>query len=385
MDLNLIKQSTVLYVEDDWIISKTFQEFTTSYFKKIITAQDGLEGLKLFRKHRKKIDIIITDISMPKINGIDMIKEIRELDFEVPIVITSAFNDNQLLNDAINLAIDGFVKKPLNIKHLMSIINKALKPVFYKKELQKKDMILFQRSKFSALGEMIGNIAHQWRQPLNSIGATMMKLELQCENDICSPNDITDAVRKTNSILKHMSKTIDDFRNFFEPNKDKEFFKLDESINSINALLTPQLVQHNIQLNISGDPQIEIFGYSNEIKQVLINIVSNAKDSIIINKIENGCININIEQNDDKVDVIVQDNGKGIPQNIIEKIFEPYFTTKFKSQGTGIGLYMSKIIIEKNMHGSLTASNLNDGALFRISLPIIKKEKENLVQKIAEA
>lgn len=370
IDLSLISNATVLYVEDDITVSKNFEETTSTIFKKILTAYNGKEGIELFEKYQDDIDVIITDIVMPYINGIDMIRAIREINFEVPIIITSAFNDKEILYNAINLSVDGFVKKPFEVKPLMQTIHKALKPVFYKKEIAKKDQILFQQSKFSALGEMIGNIAHQWRQPLNSIGANIMKLEIQNDHGKLTNEDLKDIIEKTNSILSYMSKTIDDFRYFFEPDKSKEDFLLEDIIQGIHALMTTQLLQHNISFAIKGDQKIVIHGFLNELKQVLINLISNAKDAIVTNKIPEGMIVLNIDKSENSLLLTVKDNGGGIKNDILDKVFEPYFTTKFKSQGTGIGLYMSKTIIEKKMNGSLTAHNIENGALFEINLPL---------------
>ena len=377
MNIELLKQSTLLYVEDDLNVSGIFCNIMGQTFKKMHVAYDGDEGLEIFEKYKDEIDIIITDINMPKLSGIDMIEHIRKINYDVPIIITSAFGDEKSLKRIVNLAIDGFVNKPLVLDDLIKVVDRVLKPVFYKKELQKKDALIFQQSKLAAIGEMIGNIAHQWRQPLNSIGVTMMKLELSSDNDKLTKEMVTDTIDKTNSIVSHMSKTIDDFRNFFSPTKRKSEFLIRDNIESILSLIIPQLTVHNISINIIGNRDIKVFGYENELKQVLINIVSNAKDAIVNNNIDvDGLIKIDIVSDEENLTIKISDNAGGIPSTIKDKIFDPYFTTKFKSQGTGLGLYMSKIIIEKNMKGSLAVQNDNDGAVFKIQIPIgINKDR----------
>ena len=377
MNIELLKQSTLLYVEDDLNVSGIFCNIMGQTFKKMHVAYDGDEGLEIFEKYKDEIDIIITDINMPKLSGIDMIEHIRKINYDVPIIITSAFGDEKSLKRIVNLAIDGFVNKPLVLDDLIKVVDRVLKPVFYKKELQKKDALIFQQSKLAAIGEMIGNIAHQWRQPLNSIGVTMMKLELNSDNDKLTKEMVTDTIDKTNSIVSHMSKTIDDFRNFFSPTKSKSEFLIRDNIESILSLIIPQLTVHNISINIIGNRDIKVFGYENELKQVLINIVSNAKDAIVNNNIDvDGLIKIDIVSDEENLTIKISDNAGGIPSTIKDKIFDPYFTTKFKSQGTGLGLYMSKIIIEKNMKGSLDVQNDNDGAVFKIQIPIgINKDR----------
>ena len=370
MNIELLKKATLLYVEDDVNVSGIFCKIMGHTFKKMYVTYDGNEGLEIYEKHKDKIDIVITDINMPKLSGMDMIEQIRKINYDVPIIITSAFGDEKSLKRIVNLAVDGFVNKPLVLDDLVKVVDRVLKPVFYRKELQKKDALIFQQSKLAAIGEMIGNIAHQWRQPLNSIGVTMMKLELNSDNDNLTKEIVNDTIDKINSIVSHMSKTIDDFRNFFSPTKSKSEFLIRDNIESILSLIIPQLTVHNININIIGNRDIKVFGYENELKQVLINIVSNAKDAIVNNNINvDGLIKIEIESDEENLTIKISDNAGGIPSTIIDKVFDPYFTTKFKSQGTGLGLYMSKIIIEKNMKGSLVVQNDNDGAIFTIQIP----------------
>ena len=367
----LIKEAKVLYIEDDISISNMIRDNLGKLCKKFYLAYDGEEGLKVFKEYQDDIDLIITDLNMPRLNGIDMIREIRDIDYDIPIIINSAFGDEVMLKRAINLGVDGFVAKPLILQDLIKIMGRTLKPIFYKKELQKKDALIFQQSKLAAIGEMIGNIAHQWRQPLNSIGVTMMKLELKNESGDLTQEVISDVIENTNSIISHMSKTIDDFRNFFSPNKSKTIFLIRDNIQSILALMIPQLHNHCIEIDVNGNQDIEVYGYENELKQVLINIVSNAKDAILNNKsIEDGLITIDIITKNHNLIISISDNAGGIPEDIINRIFEPYFTTKFKSQGTGLGLYMSKVIIEKNMKGTLDIQNSEQGAIFNISIPL---------------
>ena len=235
----------------------------------------------------------------------------------------------------------------------------------------KKDLMIFRQSKMATMGEMIGNIAHQWRQPLNSIGAIMMKLEMI--NEIEYENKTIDKiVVDTNNSLQYMSKTIDDFRNFFTGNKEKENFYAHEVINEAVSIIKVQLDDLNINLHlIDRDGYVKIYGHKNELIQVLLNLLNNAKDAIITKsktKKYKSKITVIIDDVDYGVRIIIKDNAGGIPEYINDKIFEPYFTTKFKSKGTGIGLYMSKMIVEKDMDGSLTVDNDNEGAVFTVFL-----------------
>ncbi|MEA3498148.1 MAG: transporter substrate-binding domain-containing protein [Campylobacterota bacterium] len=259
------------------------------------------------------------------------------------------------------------------------------------KELREKDNTLLQQSKLAAVGEMVGNIAHQWRQPLNIIGAINMKVETMLDfgESITAKNylAVSDDINKQ---LQFMSKTIDDFRDFFNDSKEKSDFDIFETINEVYSLINIQYTNKNIHLEIKGD-NIVYYGLKNELKQVLINILNNAKDAIVSqqdkNIIKDGYIQIILKRTEKYIIIEIKDNGGGIPENIMDKIFEPYFTTKFKSKGTGIGLYMSYQIIHEHMDGLIDIKNVKykhngkqfAGALFTITLPIdinLKIDKE---------
>jgi signal transduction histidine kinase len=241
--------------------------------------------------------------------------------------------------------------------------------------LNKNEKLLIQQSKMAAMGEMIGNIAHQWRQPLNIISSYMMRIENRYYDDALNDDFVDEISEKVNSTLQYMSKTIDDFRNFFKPSKEKVKFNIYKSIQAIVSITLEQLKNNDIKLNIDvEDKAISAYSYENEFKQVIINIVNNAKDAILKRReskeIDNGSIDIKVYQEDEYAVVKIEDNGGGIPGDIIDKVFDPYFTTKFEAQGTGLGLYMSKTIIEKNMGGLLTVSNSDTGACFVIKIRV---------------
>ncbi len=229
---------------------------------------------------------------------------------------------------------------------------------------REKDQILIQQSRLAAMGEMIGNIAHQWRQPLNAIGIIIQNIMGAYEFNKLDIEYLNTAVEKSLQILKHMSQTIDDFRNFFKPNKEKELFSLMETIRKTVSFLMVSFQEYNINIEIKIEKDIKIMGYQNEYNQVILNIINNAKDVIIERKIPDPEIIIKLFEQNNKSAVSIYDNAGGIEENIIEKIFDPYFTTKEK--GTGIGLYMSKMIIEKNMGGRLTVRNTKNGVEFLI-------------------
>ena len=245
-------------------------------------------------------------------------------------------------------------------KNLESKIKKAIE------KNRKQEQIMFQQSKLAAMGEMIGAIAHQWRQPLNSLALNIQLFVDDFFDNKVDKKYVEDFEKKNLNIINFMSKTIDDFRNFFNKDKTKEEFILKDAITDVVKLIDKQLKNHNIEISITGNNK-KVFNYKNELKQVILNIINNAKDAIIENNIQNGKISISIENNK----IIIEDNAGGIPKEIEDRIFEPYFTTK-DTKGTGIGLYMSKIIIEDHMNGKLYFENTQNGVKFIIEL------KENI-------
>lgn len=241
-----------------------------------------------------------------------------------------------------------------------------------KEEVEKsreKDKMLFQQAKFASLGEMLGNISHQWRQPLMEINSIFLPIEAKIFLEKKIENtELLEAINKLNVVTKFMSDTIDDFGNFFSNEKEKIRFNILEQINSTINIVSSGLKANNIQLEIIMKKNPELYGYKNEFSQVLINLINNAKDELVARKIKNKHIEITIFEEDENIVLTVQDNAGGIKVNPIDKIFEPFFTYE-KQNGSGVGLFMSKLIIEKNMEGKLKVSNRNEGAFFEIIIP----------------
>ena len=235
---------------------------------------------------------------------------------------------------------------------------------------REKDRMMYQQSRLASMGEMIGNIAHQWRQPLNILALVMQDIYISGQLGTLDSEKLEKEYEKANSVLQYMSQTIDDFRNFFKhSNGDNDIFSIKESIDSVYSLVGTTFEYNHIAFEnrIKSDAQVR--GNQNEFKQVIINILNNAQEAIKGNNIKEGRVQIDLHSDDTFVILTIKDNGGGIDSDIINKIFDPYFTTKHQTQGTGLGLYMSKQIIETSMHGVLEAFNHEDGALFSIKMP----------------
>lgn len=234
---------------------------------------------------------------------------------------------------------------------------------------REKDRMLIQQGRLAAMGEMIGNIAHQWRQPLNTLALIVQELQMTYGRAEFNKESLGVNCHKAMSLINHMSKTIDDFSNYFKPTKEKTLFNVNNAISKTLALIEPSLKNQNITVDFSSKDDTTILGYANEYPQVLLNILLNCRDAF------EGChpdsprvITITVFKENKRSVVTIADNAGGIPETVLEKIFDPYFTTKGPDKGTGIGLYMAKIIVEKNMGGKLTVRNSLEGAEFRIEI-----------------
>ena len=245
-------------------------------------------------------------------------------------------------------------------------------------EIRRKDNILAQQSKMASMGEMIANIAHQWRQPLNVLSTSVINISLKKELEELSDEDLDNCINQNQKVIQDMSQTIDDFRDFFSPDKKKEEFNVQNVVNESSEFIKAALRNNNIKLEIISEKECSIFGYKNNLKQVILVMLNNAKDAIKSNKIEDGRIFIFLNCDENNLILKIRDNALGIPEEIKDKIFEPYFTTKHKSQGTGIGLYMVMEIISKHFKGSVEVENveyeynkkLEKGAEFTIRIPL---------------
>lgn len=234
--------------------------------------------------------------------------------------------------------------------------------------LREKDLLLLQHSRMAAMGEMISYITHQWRQPLNIISLFAQTLEVACDQPTLDRAYMTTAVEKIVEVVQHMSATIDDFRNFFRTDQDPQLFDLKEICGRILAFIAEALKLENIELVCSAPQAVVAMGYPNEFWHVLLNLLNNAKEALIERRVAAPRIALEIGREKNRAVVKVRDNSGGIPPDCIDRVFDRYFSTK--GEGTGLGLYISKIIIEKRMAGCLTVCNVDGGAEFRIELPV---------------
>jgi len=244
--------------------------------------------------------------------------------------------------------------------------NERVSKIKAEKEQAKSQLLLLQKSKMADMGEMIANIAHQWRQPLAIIGVSTGILRERKLINRLSNNDFEEELSHIDANVTHMSQTIKDFSTYFRPNKMKEAFFISEVVDKSLLIIGNTLVKNEIKIQIIVNKEYKIFGFKEEFVQVLISIISNAMDALE-NK-NKKMIKITSREYQNKIILEIEDNAGGIKNELLSKIFDPYFTTKHQSQGTGLGLYISKIIIENSMDGTLNVQNTQIGAKFTISI-----------------
>lgn len=234
-----------------------------------------------------------------------------------------------------------------------------------KKNLEQERLLIHQ-SRLAAMGEMVGNIAHQWRQPLNALTILIANLKDAYDFNELDKAMLDRAFADANRLTQKMSSTIDDFRNFFAPNKEKTVFDVNKAITDALGIVSATLRNQAIEVTVEIEKGLTAYGFPNEYSQVFLNIISNAKDAIVARGVARGKIGIRIGKAGNEILLSVEDNGGGIPEDVLQKIFDPYFTTKDK--GAGIGLYMSQVIT-KNMDGGIEVRNTDEGAVFTVSIP----------------
>jgi signal transduction histidine kinase len=235
-------------------------------------------------------------------------------------------------------------------------------------ELREKERMLVQQSRMAAMGEILENIAHQWRQPLNLLGLIVQEMGLKYRS---RQGEDDPAAKRAMEVIGRMSRTIDDFRNFFTPGHEPVRFRVNDALSKIIDMIGASFREIQVPIQIAEEEELVAFGFPNEFSQAILNILMNAMDAFVDQPIEDPRIVVRLFREGENGVVVITDNAGGIPEVIIDRVFEPYFTTKGPDRGTGIGLYMAKTLIVKNMKGKLTVRNTGDGAEFRIEVPSV--------------
>jgi len=361
-------------------IRKTGESYTQYAYKK---PNESIAKLKLsYFKYHKELNWIIAvgvyiddvehEINAKKDNLEYLVrKQIHQNIVLFLLFLTIAIVVSIFISQKIDSVLKEYQNKVSEDAKLLENLNSTLQNRV-QEEIEKnreKEQLLVEKSRFIALGEMISNIAHQWRQPLSELSSILMNIKFKHSLGALDTNTMKKKADEADDVIEYMSHTIDDFRNFFMPKKEKEVFSLHNIINSVMTIISSSLENNKINVNIIIDKKITVNTYLNEYQQVILNIMTNAKDILLEKNIKDAFIKIIAYEENDSIVLSIEDNAGGIVTKPKNKIFEPYFTTKSQANGTGIGLYMSKIIIDKNMNGKLKVRNTRIGAKFLIYIP----------------
>ena len=383
-DKNLLELYRGIFENDDEL--DFFCETKSNDFK-VYTFEDGkylLDYIKEEYPKGERVPICILDMRMSIIDGLETSKRLRSIDKNIYIIIVTAYSDISAKDIRENLKDNiYFLRKPFNEDELYSLVYSLLNNWNRQEELHRvnrtlenrvkeavneikeKNEVLLKQSRVAALGEMIGNIAHQWRQPLSALALSIQDLEDAFNYEELDKEYISKSVKENMAIIDYLSNTIDNFRNFFKPDNIVESFDIKTEIDRAIYLIHSSLELNHISIIFEDENSYSIESYRNEFSQVILSLLKNSQDALLLNRIKEPFIKISIKKSD-KLRIYIDDNANGIDEKNLEKIFDPYFTTKHQAIGTGLGLYMAKTIIEKHMDGTLSASNYENGARFII-------------------
>ncbi len=330
----------------------------------------GLLGSLLFIVLSSAAIIFIAQRFVAKrINAsLDVVEAVEGGNLEPRIPVSS---DDELgqLQHGINTMLDAVVSSRDKLRQLNENLERRVRESI--EEIRQKDTIIYEQSKQRAMDELLIDIAHQWRQPLNALGLEIQDIKEAYEFNELSGEYIDGIVKRSMAQIKYLSETINAFKDFYKPQIEKKKFMISECFTDMKNVLVAQLTNHNIALLIEAN-DFELEGFKSNLSQAFMNIVTNAKDAILEMQKNDpsykGYIKISI-RNTPLKEVIIEDNGGGIADEVVEKVFTPYYSTKFASKGTGMGLYMAKVIVEKQHNGTIRAENSDVGARFIIAWP----------------
>jgi signal transduction histidine kinase len=369
----------ILYVEHDQATRKAMANLLELLCSDLYAVKDASEALSIYNEHTP--DIVISDIKMPGMNGIQMVKEIKKIDPNQYVIFTTAHNDNEFLMQAIECQVEGYILKPINFDMLKDKVNKIIEQINLKKGYEQQQTYLLRSEKLVAMGEIISNIAHQWRQPLSVISTSASSLQLHSELGTLSHEGLVKSCDSIGRNAQYLSSIIDDFDNFINGGSEIIRFDLLNDTNKFLKLIDTTIKEHNICVVPTLKEDVKVQGHPSELIQCFINIFNNSKEALLNMPEDKRYIFISEETKDDKLIITFKDSAGGIPEDIINKIFEPYFTTKHKSRGVGLGLYVTYQIIVNKFNGTVDVQNIEfeysneklKGALFTIILPISEK------------
>ncbi len=339
-------------------------------FKNTYSATSAIEAYETLE--HQEINLILMDVIMPEINGLEATEAIKaNTKFSsIPIVMVTATDDDEILKKSFELGAVDFVRKPINQVELIARINTIL-------QSQEKDDFIIQHSRFDIMEEIVGMLAHQWRQPLSVIAAIIGALQVQKTLAPISDKDLDTALENISKYTSELSHMITTFREFFKTDALPTLSDPNSAITEAYELMKEDLQQRHINVEMVLGEMQDTFYTQNLLVQVLTNLIANSKEAFEYRKIKNPKIIISTLLHKNKIRVLFEDNAGGIDEDIIPYVFEPYYSTKKEKNGKGLGLYIAKNILNKQLGGNISVTSIGDKSKFLISFPLTKKEDDS--------
>ncbi len=375
---------SVLYVEDQPDIQEEFVDILSLFVDEVFVAANGEEGLRAYNE--KLPDIIITDIQMPIMSGLQMIQKIREDNKDIPVVVTTAFNENKYLLEAIALGVEHYLLKPVMIDQLQERLEMIKKRLMQQRELdvyqlyleerveaevalrEEKESLLIQQNKAAEIGQMVRVIAHQWKQPLHYLHLLIEDMRMEYDYQPLSREYIDDFTKKGLSRIEFLNETMDNFLHFYKSDTAVKRFAVSAVVQEIASFLLLPYKALGISLQINVHHDFFLQGIENEFQQVVLNLVNNAKEAFDEKKSAEQKIIVSISVEKNKGILVIEDSAGGIDEAILNDLFKLEYTTK--KHGNGIGLYLVEKIVTKRFEGSVSVDNSRQGACFTLSFAL---------------
>ncbi len=392
------RRPKILIVDDTPENIKILVELLRNEYATIV-ATGGERALRLAETDPVP-DMILLDVMMPNMDGYEVCSKLKsnEKTAAIPVIFITALQDHQSEQKGLEKGAVDYITKPFSPKLALTRVRIHLELQQHRRKLEElvrsrtqeleelnryldarvaeevkknreKDQYLAHQARFASMGQMMSAVSHQWRQPLNNIGLLLQNASLDFRDGRLDPDGFDTVVSEAMKSLKFLSNTIDLFKDFFKGKASGTRFDLQKTIEKTCDLLRAELENHSISVEFTSHGSSYLNGNNNELSHALLNIIINSMEALVERNVASPEIVINCESGKDYAKVTISDNAGGIPEEIIENIFDPYFTTKFMSQGTGIGLYLTRMIIEKQLGGWVTACNGEKGAIFTLQLP----------------
>ncbi len=349
----------IMYVEDDEFVNNTISDLLRKLNYNVFNFYNGIDAFEYFKDNR--IDIVISDIHMPKMNGIELIKKIKSINFKTPVIFTTAMNDEKYLLDSISLKIDRYMKKPIDCKELKENIDEVLLPFILEEENRKKDELIKQQSKDILIAKTVSMISHQWKQPLSKIGTITSKLRIYSQLNKLTQERLFENLEKIENENKYLSSTINKFNAILEKRVSEEFSLLN---------LLNELKNNDYILDLEKD--IIIKSNYEEFREIFKNIINNSYEQFENRKIKKPKITILSYSDNEFLNIKIIDNAGGIDTNLLEKVFDLYYSDE-SLNSKGLGLFLTKFSLTLLVNAQITLENIErnneKGVCVKIKIP----------------